>query len=169
MVWWGGLGLGGLPAGDGAETGWASHRGAGDGVRAAARLRRAVRGLGCHLQSSWAKGAGWGPSPNPSSSVNFAKHHPRRSPAAAQGGQARRAPGSHSRSGPLAPPQPPHCWGAARAWGGAGAPVRPALPGMPPAPAPARPAARKACTQRAAAVTTRGWGPAAGCSHPLHP
>ena len=41
---------------------------------------------------------------------------------------------------------------------------------MPPAPAPGSPLARKACTQRAAAVTAgaaRCLGPAPGCSHPL--
>ena len=54
--------------------------------------------------------------------------------------------------------------------GGAGAPLKPALPQMPPAPAPGSPLARKACTQRAAAVTAgaaRCLGPAPGCSHPL--
>ena len=39
MVCWGGLGLAGLPAGDGAETGWTSHRGAGEGAE-----RRAAGG-----------------------------------------------------------------------------------------------------------------------------
>ena len=63
----------------------------------------------------------------------------------------------------------PTLLGSAMAWGGAGAPVRPALLGMPPAPAPARSAARKACTQRAAAVATRTPGPRSRLQPPPAP
>ena len=166
------MGSGGLPAGAGAETGWASHRGAGEAARGAARPQGAVRGLGCHLRSPWAKGSGGGASPDPSSSVKFTAQRPQRGPAAAQGAQGRRAGGSHTLSAPHAPPHPNHCWGGPGDGGGrahhSSQPCpRCRLHPRPAARSPARPA--HSALPRSPPAPHAAWGPHQAAATPCWP
>ena len=140
LVVWGGMG--GLPAGDGAETGWASHRGAGEGVAG----RRASGGPSggwpatCRVNGAKALVGGSARIQVPQS--NFGETTP-------DAARRQRRDGRHGGRPALGVAQRSlhlhsnHTAGGSQCLGGrgggSGAPVRPALPGMPPAPAPAPP------------------------------